>query len=268
MPQTIIGLFDTVEAAQNAIHALVYAGVPRGEIGFLTQQRTGDATPVASSDATAPPRAEATAGTAIGGGLGLLAGLSAFAIPGIGPVIGAGTLATALGMGVIGATAGAATGGLISALNAAGVPEENADVYAESVRRGGTLLVVTTDAVLGSAVYETLRQHGAADIDVRRDALRQSGWERFDPTSDPTLDTPAPAQPAGEWQASSKAGTAAGMTAGAVTGAAMGSIGGPIGTIIGGVVGGVVGGGVGAAADVAGKQAEAVDETPDEEIEN
>jgi hypothetical protein len=262
MAQTIVSIFPNVDFANSAIQALMNNGVPRDDISVLTRQHALDE--AATTQESTSPRADATAGTAIGGGLGLLAGLSAFAIPGIGPVVGVGTLATVLGMGVVGATAGAAAGGLIAALTEAGVPEEHANVYAESVRRGGTLVAVTTDAILGSAVYDIMRQHGALDIDVQHNALRQTGWERFDPHNDPPLDPSASGQPTNEWAASSKVGTAAGMTTGAVTGAAIGSVAGPVGTIVGGLVGGIVGGGVGAAADVAGKEAENLDDAPDE----
>src|SRR3954452_21266988 len=59
-------------------------------------------------------------GTAIGGAAGLLAGLGILAIPGLGPVVAAGWLAST----VAGMAVGAATGGLIGALTQLGVPEE------------------------------------------------------------------------------------------------------------------------------------------------
>lgn len=261
MAQTIMSIFPNVDAADRAIQALMSNGVPRDDISILTRQR--DLQQAMRSSASATPRTGATAGTAIGGGLGFLAGLSAFAIPGIGPVIGAGALAAALGMGVVGATAGAAAGGLIAALTEAGVPEEHAHVYAESLRRGSALVAITTDAILGSAVYDIMRQHGAQDFHVQHNALRQTGWERFDPHNNPPLDLSTNEQRGNEWAESSKVGTAAGLTTGAVTGAAIGSVGGPVGTIVGGIVGGVVGGGVGAAADIAGKEAEDLDNAAD-----
>src|SRR5690606_38716981 len=82
-------------------------------------------------------------GAVLGGLGGLLVGLGALTIPGIGPVIAAGPLAAALtglaGAGA-GAVAGGVTGGLIGALTGLGVPEENAQYYAEGIRRGGVLV--------------------------------------------------------------------------------------------------------------------------------
>ena len=66
----------------------------------------------------------------------MLAGLGLLAIPGLGPVVAAGWLAST----ALGAAVGGAAGGLIGALTAAGVSKEDADIYAEGIRRGGTLV--------------------------------------------------------------------------------------------------------------------------------
>jgi hypothetical protein len=75
-------------------------------------------------------------GGALGGGAGLLAGLGLLAIPGLGPVVAAGWLAST----AVGAAAGAAAGGIVGALVDAGVDREHAEVYSEAVRRGGTMV--------------------------------------------------------------------------------------------------------------------------------
>ena len=72
----------------------------------------------------------------IGGAAGLLAGLGLMAIPGVGPVVAAGWLVSTL----TGAVAGGATGGVIGALTQAGISKEDADVYAEGLRRGGAVV--------------------------------------------------------------------------------------------------------------------------------
>ena len=76
-------------------------------------------------------------GAAVGGTAGLLAGLGRMAIPGVGPVVAAGRLLPAL----TGAAAGGATGGIIGALSQqASISDEEANVYAEGLRRGGALV--------------------------------------------------------------------------------------------------------------------------------
>jgi hypothetical protein len=67
-----------------------------------------------------------------------LTGLGIMAIPGVGPVVAAGWLAAT-------AAVGGAAGGLIGALTDSAVPEEDAHVYAEGVRRGGALVTAKVD---------------------------------------------------------------------------------------------------------------------------
>ena len=71
-----------------------------------------------------------------GGALGALTGLGLMAIPGVGPIVAAGWLVATL----TGAAAGAATGGVVGALTQMGVSSEEADVYAEGLRRGGAVV--------------------------------------------------------------------------------------------------------------------------------
>ena len=106
--------------------------------------------------------AGAVGGGVVGGVLGLLAGVGALAIPGIGPIIAGGALASTLA----GAGIGAAAGGLIGALIGMGIPEEDARYYETGLREGGIL--VTVDA-------------GAAAVDARR-ILLDAGAE-FGPTA-------------------------------------------------------------------------------------
>src|SRR5205085_5865307 len=84
-----------------------------------------------------------------------------------------------------GAVAGAATGGIIGALTTHGVPEEHAHVYAEGVRRGGTLVTARGDETLAEHVDPIYRRTGAVDLGARERAYRSGGWSRFDPDLPP-----------------------------------------------------------------------------------
>ncbi len=123
-------------------------------------------------------------GAGIGAGLGraagLLAGLGLLAIPGLGPVVAAGWLAAT----AVGAAAGAATGGLVGALTESGVSKEDAPLYAEGVRRGGTLVsarVPDADRSRLDAILNT----SAVNLRDRSTAWQKSGWKTFDPASKP-----------------------------------------------------------------------------------
>jgi hypothetical protein len=183
MPSTVIGLFDTIGQAQQTVQDLLDNGVPSTDISLVTR-KLQDASPP-TPDSNAADAADRVAASAFGGGvlggvLGVLASVSGLVIPGVGPVLAAGPLAAAIGSALAGASLGAVSGGLLGALTAAGVPEEQAHTFAEGVRRGGSLVAVTTDAILGSAIYELMQRQGVVDIDVRSATWRRSGWERFD----------------------------------------------------------------------------------------
>ena len=99
---------------------------------------------------------------------------------------GCGWLATT----ALGALAGGAAGSIIGALIESGVPEEDAHVYAEGLRRGGVLLTVRTDLAAAAEVENILDQYAVNTRD-RGEAYRKTGWKNFDAASKPyTADHP------------------------------------------------------------------------------
>jgi uncharacterized membrane protein len=179
--KTIAGLFDSYEDAERAIEKLQNEGITREQISVIARDEVLRERVIGQEMAYARSAgAGALGGTTVGGIIGLIAGVSAITIPGLGPVISAGTLATALGSTAIGAGLGAATGGLIGALTALGIPETDAHVYAEGVQRGGILLTVDADDDHSPAALEALDQANAVDIAARREELRRNGWTGFD----------------------------------------------------------------------------------------
>ena len=112
-------------------------------------------------------------GAVVGGGVGLLTGLGLMAIPGVGPLVAAGWLATTLA----GAATGAAVGGIAGALVKSGVPHEEAEVYEEGVRRGGTLVSVQADEADVPKVEAILDRRATADWRTRRDQYSSTGWQ-------------------------------------------------------------------------------------------
>jgi hypothetical protein len=296
MAKTVVGLFDTFAEAQSVVQQLANSGFQREDISLIANDARGEyakARAVGDTSSVAEGAgAGALGGGVLGGVLGLLVGIGALAIPGIGPVLAAGPLAAALGAAgastLVGAGVGAAAGGVIGALVGAGIPEEDANFYAEGVRRGGTLVMVKADDAMAQNAYDIMRRYGAVDVDERSGSWRQTGWDRFNPNAEPYVgDTASDYTTTGtartyrsdtplsdktdvdeKWERSSKLGTAGGTVAGAATGAAIGSVGGPVGTAIGGVAGAVTGAGVGAAGDVAGETAKESFETYDSDFHN
>jgi len=179
MTQTLTGLFDQYDDARRAVQDLEAAGVPHRDISIVANNARGvhPGTAAAADDAGTG----AGIGAAVGGVGGLLAGLGLLAIPGLGPVVAAGWLASAAVGAVGGAAIGGAAGGLVGALTHAGVPEEDAHVYAEGVRRGGTLVTAKVADELAPTARPILSDDRSVDLSSRRTAYSADGWDRFDP---------------------------------------------------------------------------------------
>ena len=183
MTQTVTGLYDDYESASAAVGALEGAGIPHSDISIVAHN--GDDRHATSSAAVNDAGRGAEVGTAIGGIGGLLAGLGMLAIPGVGPVVAAGWLvATAVGAGA-GAAIGGAAGGLIGSLTHEGVSESDAHVYAEGVRRGGTLVTARVADGQATNARSILTANRPVDPAARGEAYRASGWSRFDETAQP-----------------------------------------------------------------------------------
>jgi hypothetical protein len=178
MTRTLASLYDTYADAEATVRDLNAAGIADDEISVVASQA---AKTVHESNESAPgASAGAAAGAIIGGGGGLLAGLGMLAIPGVGPVVAAGWLvATAVGA-VGGAIVGGAGGGLIGAMIGNGVPEQDAHVYAEGVRRGGTLVTVRVNDAQATEAGDILRRHRAVEPGERRRQYNASGWTKFE----------------------------------------------------------------------------------------
>jgi len=184
MTQTITRLYDSYDRALAAVGALKDAGIPEQDISIVASAAT------ASANATESRAAEdagegAGVGGVVGAAAGLLAGLGIIAIPGIGPVVAAGWLASTVAVGAAGAVAGGAAGGIIGALASGGVPENDANVYAESIRRGDTLVTVRVSDERETEATRILSRFPTVSPAVRADEYRGAGWQRFDETGQP-----------------------------------------------------------------------------------
>jgi hypothetical protein len=181
--RTATGLFDSYSDAQTAVSNLERAGINSDDISIVSNN--GDGRYVDQSNAAEGAGAGAGVGALVGGTGGLLTGLGLMAIPGVGPVVAAGWLAATAVGAVAGAAVGGAAGGIIGALTKEGVSEADAHVYAEGVRRGGTLVTARVDDTRYAEVDAILKGGVWVDPAVRRRDYEQQGWAGFDPALDP-----------------------------------------------------------------------------------
>jgi uncharacterized membrane protein len=176
----VVGLFDTRNGADRAVEALKDNGFDDSVISVVARESDSS-----EGDATAAGTGAAT-GAAAGGLLGLIAGIGAIAIPGIGPVVATGlianALATTIGATAVGAGIGAATGGMIGALVDMGLSREDAEVYAEGVKRGGVLVFVEANSTDEEQAHVILDGAGSVNAETQRKTWQHDGWTKFDET--------------------------------------------------------------------------------------
>ncbi|MCV9936792.1 hypothetical protein OIU35_10495 [Boseaceae bacterium BT-24-1] len=168
MTRTLTRSYDNHDAARAGVEQLEAAGVSSSDISIVGSDGKTDET-------------NAAEGAGIGGAAGLLAGLGLLAIPGIGLVVAAGWLAST----AAGAVAGAAAGGLVGTFVKEGHDKDEAEYYAETVRRGGSVVSVRIEPEQEGAVQAIL--DGAMPIDrtTREAKYRAVSWDRLDENASP-----------------------------------------------------------------------------------
>lgn len=188
--KTVVSLYEELEDARDVVEDLVDMGINRDNISLVARDVEETYGTYLEDDYEHTEReevGEAAAGGAVGGAVvgglaGVLVGLGAFAIPGIGPVIAAGPIAA----GLTGAAVGAVTGGVLSALVEWGIPEEEAEYYAEGIRRGGTLVAARTAEERVDDVVDVMEAYDPVDVEERVAYWRsEEDWTGYDPEADP-----------------------------------------------------------------------------------
>lgn len=171
MKTAVTRLFDRYDDAAAAVSDLKRSGIPEADISLVANR---DSYPDAATADANGTSTGAGVGGVLGAGAGLLAGIGLMAIPGLGPVVAAGWLAAT----AVGAAAGVVTGGVIGMLVDAGVSEKDAHVYAEGVKRGGTLVTVRCED--RDAAERILGNHISVDVNDRRQDYAKTGWKSSD----------------------------------------------------------------------------------------
>jgi len=200
MSRTITRLFDDYDNARAAVNELERMGIPHGDLSLVANNAHGRHAAPGSDSADhdhdhhhhdghdhdhGEIGAGASTGAVVGGLGGLLAGLGLLAIPGLGPIVAAGWLASTAVGAAIGGGVGAAAGGLVDALRKEGHSEDEANVYSEGVRRGGTLVSARVNDDRVGEVEAVLDGNGGVSADTRGTDYRRAGWTAFDRNAAP-----------------------------------------------------------------------------------
>jgi uncharacterized membrane protein len=169
MSKSVFCIATTQGQAEAIVTRLRSQGFADSEISVLLPDTAGTADfgHVKSTKASEGVTAGATTGGVAGGALGLLAGIGALAIPGVGPFIAAGPIMAALS----GAALGATTGGIVGGLIGLGIPEIEAKRYEEKLQKGNYLIAVhANDGDQIDRAEKIFKESGAEDVSTVREA--------------------------------------------------------------------------------------------------
>ena len=190
MSKLVTRIYSDHATAELAVRRLKEAGLKDSDISILASNAEGwhkpgggDVNPEhdrdldGRDDRSEGAAAGGTIGVIAGGAVGTATGLGLLAIPGVGPIVAAGWLAAL----AAGAVAGGVGGGIIGALVESGTSRENAELYAEALRRGGAIVAakVPDDK---EASYAAIMDNSARDMVVLEREYRRSGWKGYDPS--------------------------------------------------------------------------------------
>ncbi len=198
-----IGVFSHRRDAEVALTELRDAGFPLSSVSIIAKDTSSggiagvdvDRDVETGNKADDGAKAGAATGGVVGGLTGLLVGLGTLAIPGVGPVIAGGAVATALATTAAGGAIGAAAGGLVGALVGLGIPEDKARVYGDRFQRGDYLLIIDgteaeihqAEAVLKRRGIEEFAIYDATDLGEHR-----PGFDRVTHNNIPVTDPVRP----------------------------------------------------------------------------
>ncbi len=171
MNEAIYGVFASIEDAERAISALKDHHASGNEVSVL-QKHSGAGLPgverAADTGITPTSAGDVTAGAMKGGAaglaLGILAGAIALTIPGIGPILAAGPIASAIGAALATTAAGAISGGTVGYFVDQGIPEEAAHSYHSALDEGNILVVVRSTHLAASEAALLLEKYGALSV--------------------------------------------------------------------------------------------------------
>jgi hypothetical protein len=168
-----VGVFSTRREAEHALNELKNSGFPMDRVSVIARDsdRPDQIAGADTSDRVLNKADEgagtgAITGTVLGGLGGLLLGLGTIAIPGVGPIIAAGTIGTTLAATAAGAGLGAAGGSLVGALSGLGIAEDQARVYGDRVSRGEYLVIVDGTAAEINTAEAILSHRGIQEWGV------------------------------------------------------------------------------------------------------
>lgn len=170
----VVGTFKSRSEAERGTAELVPLEVPRDRINILTPEVMDKELAAVPTVAGEQPGMGKAMGAVVGGAMGIAGGaglapaIASLLVPGVGPVVGIGILASTL-LGAIGAVGGSAVGAALESEVFKGLPEDELFVYEDALKKGRTVVVVMAEDDEADAVRGALELAGAETIDRARE---------------------------------------------------------------------------------------------------
>jgi uncharacterized protein (TIGR02271 family) len=163
MTKTVVALYDSAADAETVVRELSAAG--------LTDTEVVDNSAI-GADRPAWRETDVTDSSLAAGAPGVI-----------------GTPLSDVSESGIAASSGTASEGIMGRLRRAGVPEDDSHIYAEGVRRGGSLVIARLSDDDVDRGLEIMSNYRPVDIDERGSTWRQEGWSRYDESAGPYTGT-------------------------------------------------------------------------------
>jgi hypothetical protein len=163
---SVVAVYGDQSGAEHALRQLHDAGFATNDLSIVGRDFQMSETPVGFISTGDYASAGAAAGAWFGGLFGLCVGAAFLVLPGLGPVVIAGPLASAFLAGIEGALAGTALGSLGGALIGWGIPKDRALKYETHVKGGKFLLIARGEPQAITRARELLDHKRADHIEV------------------------------------------------------------------------------------------------------
>lgn len=165
-----VGIFTSLKNAEQAIQRLQSVGIPPDQVSLLSPGASMEEIHDVPTTETEQPGMGKAMGAVVGGALGMqLGAATSLVIPGIGPVIATGMVATAL----LGAVGGAAARDALESATTEGLPIDELYLYEDALRKGRSVVIVL---VSDESKAENARRVFAAAGAESLDAAREEWW--------------------------------------------------------------------------------------------
>jgi hypothetical protein len=163
---SVVGVYNSLDAAEEAVRKLGQGGFPIQHVSILAKDLGSEKKVHGFVTSCDVAKSSARTGAWVGGIFGLLVGAAFLWVPGVGPLVVAGSLASALLGGLEGAVGGAAMTGLLGWLFSLGISKEHILKYEERVKAGKYLLIAHGTEADAQKAKALLEGSGAEELSL------------------------------------------------------------------------------------------------------